>query len=93
MYFPHNIDFRGRVYPIPPNLSHIGDDLARGLLQFGEAKPLGVEGLKWLRVHLANLYGFDKYSIEQRALFADTHREDIFDSADQPLKVYPLLHL
>lgn len=34
-YFPHNVDFRGRVYPVPPHFNHIGNDLARGLLLFG----------------------------------------------------------
>ena len=29
MYFPHNLDFRGRVYPIPPHLNHMGADLSR----------------------------------------------------------------
>jgi len=37
-YLPHNLDFRGRAYPIPPHLNHIGDDLSRGLLLFSEAK-------------------------------------------------------
>jgi hypothetical protein len=23
-YFPHNLDFRGRAYPVPPNLNHLG---------------------------------------------------------------------
>lgn len=23
-YYPHNLDFRGRAYPIPPNLNHLG---------------------------------------------------------------------
>jgi hypothetical protein len=54
------LDFRGRAYPIPPHLSHIGDDLSRGLLLFGEAKPLGERGLRWLKIHLANLFGYDK---------------------------------
>lgn len=85
MYFPHNVDFRGRAYPIPPNLSHIGDDLSRGLLQFAEAKPLGENGLAWLKVHIANLYGYDKTSIMDRKQFADDHMEDILDSADKPL--------
>ena len=42
MYFPHNMDFRGRAYPIPPTLNHLGNDLCRGLLQFDIAKPLGI---------------------------------------------------
>ncbi|KAF8591711.1 DNA/RNA polymerase [Ramaria rubella] len=32
-YFLHNLDFRGRAYPVPPHLNHIGDDLSRGLLR------------------------------------------------------------
>ena len=23
-YFPHNLDFRGRAYPVPPHLNHLG---------------------------------------------------------------------
>jgi DNA-directed RNA polymerase len=86
-YLPHNMDFRGRAYPIPPHLSPVGDDLCRGLLTFGEKKPLGKTGLKWLQIHLANVYGFDKASFEERARFAQDHEADVFDSADRPLDV------
>jgi len=44
-YFPSNLDFRGRVYPIPPYLHHLGSDLSRGLLTFAEGKPLGERGI------------------------------------------------
>lgn len=84
-YIPHNLDFRGRAYPIPPHLSPVGDDLCRGLLTFGVKKPLGENGLKWLQIHLANLYGFDKASFEERVQFAKDHVDEIFDSADKPL--------
>ena len=40
-YLPHNLDFRGRAYPLPPHLNHMGNDLSRGLLLFAKAKPLG----------------------------------------------------
>lgn len=86
-YLPHNIDFRGRAYPIPPLLNHIGDDLSRGLLMFAEAKPLGERGLQWLKIHLANLYGFDKGSFDERAEFVTKHLSDIYDSAERPLEV------
>ncbi|KAH0833941.1 DNA/RNA polymerase [Lanmaoa asiatica] len=75
-YLPHNLDFRGRAYPIPPHLSHIGDDLARGLLMFAEAKPLGERGLRWLKIHLANLYGFDKGNFDERVAFVMNHLDD-----------------
>ena len=50
IYFPNNLDFRGRVYPLSPHLNHIGSDICRGLLEFAEAKPLGKTGLRWLKV-------------------------------------------
>ena len=86
-YLPHNVDFRGRAYPIPPHLSPVGDDLCRGLLTFGSRKPLGLNGLKWLQIHLANVYGFDKLSFEERARFAQDREAEIFDSVDRPLEV------
>ncbi|KAH7908847.1 hypothetical protein BJ138DRAFT_1011941 [Hygrophoropsis aurantiaca] len=86
MYLPHNLDFRGRAYPIPPHLNHIGDDLSRGLLMFGEAKPLGARGLRWLKIHLANLYGFDKANFDERVDFVMDHLDDVYDSAERPLE-------
>lgn len=87
MYLPHNLDFRGRAYPIPPHLNHIGDDLSRGLLRFAEAKPLGERGLRWLKIHLANLYGFDKANFDERVEYVMEHMPDIYDSALNPLDV------
>ncbi|KAI3624932.1 RPO41 [Malassezia furfur] len=75
-YFPHNMDFRGRAYPIPPHLNHIGNDLCRGLLKFADAKPLGHVGLRWLRIHLANVFGYDKASFAEREQFAIAHERE-----------------
>lgn len=33
IWYPFNVDFRGRAYPIPPYLHHVGGDLSRGLLK------------------------------------------------------------
>ncbi len=49
-YFPHNLDFRGRAYPMHPHLNHLGNDVCRGLLSFADARPLGRSGLGWLYV-------------------------------------------
>ncbi|KAL0952784.1 hypothetical protein HGRIS_007009 [Hohenbuehelia grisea] len=86
IYLPHNLDFRGRAYPIPPHLNHIGDDLSRGLLKFAEAKPLGERGLRWLKIHLANLYGYDKAKFDERVDFVMERLDDVFDSATNPLE-------
>nr|VDD63896.1 unnamed protein product [Brassica oleracea] len=87
-YFPHNVDFRGRAYPMHPYLNHLGSDLCRGILEFCEGKPLGESGLRWLKIHIANLYGggVDKFAYKDRVAFAESHLEDIFDSSDRPLE-------
>lgn len=84
-YFPHNVDFRGRAYPIPPYLNHMGADHCRGLLKFGEGKELGEAGLRWLKIHLANVFGFDKASLSEREAFATKHLEKIQECATNPL--------
>lgn len=85
MYFPHNVDFRGRAYPIPPHLNHIGNDLCRGLLMFHDGKELGTTGLRWLKIHLSNVYGYDKASFEDREQFTNDHMDDIRNSVEKPL--------
>ncbi|XP_043692088.1 DNA-directed RNA polymerase 2, chloroplastic/mitochondrial-like isoform X2 [Telopea speciosissima] len=87
-YYPHNLDFRGRAYPMHPYLNHLGSDLCRGVLEFAEGRPLGKSGLRWLKIHLANVYagGVDKLSYDGRIAFTENHLDDIFDSADRPLE-------
>ncbi|RKU47181.1 DNA-directed RNA polymerase [Coniochaeta pulveracea] len=84
-YFPHNVDFRGRAYPIPTYLNHMGADHVRGLMAFAKGKELGESGLRWLKVHLANVYGYDKASLSDREAFAGKNMEHIVDSVTNPL--------
>ncbi|TDH71339.1 hypothetical protein CCR75_002681 [Bremia lactucae] len=85
LYFPYNMDFRGRVYPIPPNLNHLGSDLSRSLLIFKDRKPLGEHGLRWMKIHLANVFGVDKCSFDERVEFANAHMDKVVASAKNPL--------
>ena len=84
LYFPHNMDFRGRVYPIPPHLNHMGADLNRGMLEFSKAKPLGKKGLWWLKIHLANKIGKDKLPLEERAQYAESILDTVHKCAEDP---------
>ncbi|KNG87835.1 putative mitochondrial DNA-directed RNA polymerase [Aspergillus nomiae NRRL 13137] len=84
-YLPHNMDFRGRAYPLPPYLNQMGADNARGLLLFSEAKPLGARGLTWLKIQIANLSGFDKASLSEREQWTMDHLDDVLDSANKGL--------
>lgn len=85
LYFPHNVDFRGRAYPIPPYLNHMGADNVRGLMTFAKGKELGPNGLKWLKIQLANVFGYDKDSFQGREQFVMDHLDDIYDSVRNPL--------
>ena len=84
-YFPHNCDFRGRAYPMAPFLNHMGSDNARGLLLFAQGKELTDSGLWWLKIHLANVYGYDKASFEERLQFTENHLDEIYDAVNNPL--------
>ncbi|KAF2152358.1 DNA/RNA polymerase, partial [Myriangium duriaei CBS 260.36] len=85
IYFPHNVDFRGRAYPIPPYLNHMGADNTRGLMMFANGKELGANGLRWLKIHMANVFGYDKDSFQGREQFVMDHMDDIYDSIKNPL--------
>ena len=85
LYYPHEMDFRGRVYPIPRHLNHMGDDVARALLKFGEPKPLGERGLYWLKVQLANHKGMDKAPFDERVAFVDSNMDDVIKTVRAPL--------
>jgi DNA-directed RNA polymerase len=65
----------------------MGDDLSRGLLMFAESKPLGKTGLRWMKIHLSNLFGYDKASFDDREVFATEHLSEIYDSAENPITV------
>ncbi|XP_042225272.1 DNA-directed RNA polymerase, mitochondrial-like [Homarus americanus] len=85
-WFPHNMDFRGRVYPCPPHLNHLSSDVFRSVLQFARGEKLGPEGLRWLKLHLINLTGFVKReSVVDRLKYCEEVMDDIFDSADEPI--------
>lgn len=85
-WLPYNLDFRGRVYPIPPYLNHLSSDLGRSLLLFAKGKPLGPNGINWLKLHVINLTNFKKgSSLKERLEYADQNMDNIIDSATKPL--------
>lgn len=85
IYFPYQMDFRGRLYPIPVLLQPQGSDLAKGLLRFAEGKPVDENSIKWLQIHGANVYGYDKESYEKRIEWAKMHTDEIQSYAENPL--------
>lgn len=86
IYYPHNLDFRGRVYPMPTGgPSPQGDDIQKALLMFAEGKPLGEDGADWLAIHIANLFGVDKVPFDERIAWVKEHDALLVDSGENPL--------
>lgn len=73
-YIPHNLDFRGRLYPVcAPNFQMAG--WVRACLRFATPRELGEGGERWLRIHLANTFGLDKRPLRERLGWAEDNRE------------------
>ncbi|MBD9542190.1 hypothetical protein IB276_22355 [Ensifer sp. ENS04] len=84
-YFPHMLDFRGRMYPIPSDLSPQGGDLHRGLLTFAKGKVVEPEDACWLAIHLANVHGVDKRNLEKRIEWVEEREAQWRAIAEDPM--------
>lgn len=85
IYFPHNVDSRGRMYPIPTILTPQGDDLSKGLLDFKHREPLTPLGVVHLELQLANKYGVDKESHVERLAWVEAHKDTILKMVESPV--------
>lgn len=84
IYFPHNLDFRGRVYPV--TLIHPqGNDFMKSMLEFSEGVELGKDGHTWLAFQGANMWGLDKKPIEERIAWVYENSDMIISIAEKPL--------
>ena len=98
-YFPHMLDFRGRMYPMPVGLQPQGNDHARSLLEFAEGKEVTEDngGAAWLAINLASTFGKDKVSFDERIAWVEQHNgmwrriaadptgtADLWTTADKP---------
>lgn len=84
IWFPYNMDWRGRVYAIPA-FNPQGNDMTKGLLQAAKGEPVGAEGIQWLMIHGANTAGVDKVSFADRKKWVSDNEEMILSCAADPL--------
>ncbi|MBW2603491.1 MAG: hypothetical protein JRE28_04115, partial [Deltaproteobacteria bacterium] len=85
IYFAWNCDYRGRVYCYQPFINPQVDDSGKALIEFANGKALGQNGYKHLCIHGANVFGYDKASLDERVAWVEQHRLEIQDSANNPL--------
>lgn len=84
IYFPHVVDWRGRIYCLSSYVNPQMDDMGKALLRFSKGKPLGDDGVFWLAVHGANTFGIDKVSFEDRTQWVLDNAEQIMACAVDP---------
>lgn len=86
IYFPMQLDFRGRVYSVPAFLNPQGSDFQKALLRFADGKAIETEEhLEWLAIHGANCYGVDKAPYHERWNWVVDNLQAIEAVADDPL--------
>ncbi|MFD1959634.1 DNA-directed RNA polymerase [Novosphingobium panipatense] len=85
-YLPHSLDFRGRTYAVP-YFNHQRSDHLKALFRFADGVPLGEDGGRWLKIHLANCGDFEKVSkkpFEVRTAWVDENASNIIATVMDP---------
>jgi len=85
IYFPHNLDFRARTYPIPYFLQPQGPSWAKSLLKFASGSVMNDEGVNWLYINAANKWGLDKEPYSERLKWAEGNMPLIKRIADSAI--------
>lgn len=82
-WLPVFMDTRGRWY-YRGGVNPQGSDLARAVIHFARKKPLGERGVFWLKVAIANHFGYDKARLTERARWTEQNWEAIERALDAP---------
>jgi DNA-directed RNA polymerase len=85
IYVPHHLDFTGRAYP-EPHLNHQGDDVSRSLFRWSRPRPLDDGAVRALYIHVANTFGFDKATFDERIAWTEDHMAEVTLAATKPLE-------
>lgn len=85
VFFPAQFDFRGRAYPVPIHLNHIGDDSRRGMLLFAEAKKPKDD--RQLQIQTANCWGngINKWDFTSRVNWVKAAERELIAYAEDPV--------
>jgi DNA-directed RNA polymerase, mitochondrial len=86
-YTAHNLDFRGRAYPLP-HFNHQREDYVRSLFLFADGEPIGND-TGWLEIAAANHHG-ERGTWRDRQQWALKERELIMLVAKDPIGTFDL---
>ena len=85
LYYPYMLDYRGRVYTNVTFLTPQGQHYVKSMLEFGEGRRLDEVGVRWFKIHTANVYGKDKEPYEDRIKWFDENENNILDVGLNPI--------
>ncbi len=87
IYYPLQLDFRGRVYCVPAFLNYQSVGGAKALIRFANGKPITHEnkGIFWLAIHGANCWGNDKVALADRHKWVEENTEWIEACGKDPI--------
>ena len=85
LYIPCNMDFRGRIYPIPM-FNFQGDDINTSLLLFADAPPCkSLVDIQYLARQVAYTADHDKWSYADREQWVKDNEANILAAAADPV--------
>ena len=83
MWNPVFCDSRSRMY-YRGRINPQGSDRAKSLVSFHEGRALGDRGLYWLKVALANSFGYDSTRFDDRVAWTDSNLDFILEGSERP---------
>jgi len=85
IWFPHQLDFRGRGYPLPLFLNPQSVSYAKAILEFADGKQVKTDDdVLPLYIHAANKFGLDKQTFNKRVAWVEENKNLISKIAQDP---------
>ena len=81
-WFTWRYDKRGRSYSQGYHINPQGNSYRKAILEFHNKEVLTTEGIKWLKIDIANCYGYDKDVWFKRIMGSNKLTNDIFSDLD-----------
>lgn len=84
-WYVYQVDYRGRVYPHTDFFNPQSKGYVKSMLEFADGHELTEDGIKWLRIHIANSWGLDKAPFVDRVKWTLYNRTKILTIANDPI--------
>lgn len=85
IFQPMNLDFRGRGYYQPHFLNPQGPSFVKSCFLFHNPQRMNDSGVKWLHIHIANCFGNDKLSYQDRIKWTEQNKKMILSVGKDPI--------